>query len=127
MLEVAERLRKDKIPSDAVYLDIDYQVKNRPFTINTQTFPDMPGMVKTLHDEKFHVVAITDPHIAYLPGKDYAPFNSGTAGDEFVKNPDGTVYRGEGVAGAERVSGVYAGRDEGVVGDAVYELYADGD
>ncbi len=95
VLQVAERLRKDKIPSDAVYLDIDYQQKNRPFTINTEAFPDMPGMVKTLHAEKFHVVAITDLHIAYLPGQDYAPFNSGTAGDDFVKNSDGTTYVGK--------------------------------
>jgi alpha-glucosidase len=95
VLQVAEQLRKDRIPSDAVYLDIDYQVKNRPFTINSQAFPDMPGMVKTLHAEKFHVVAITDLHIAYLPGQDYPPFNSGVAGDEFVKNPDGTVYVGK--------------------------------
>jgi alpha-glucosidase len=95
VLEVAERLRKDKIPSDAVYLDIDYQDRNRPFTINTKAFPDMPGMVKTLHAENFHVVAITDLHIAYLPGQDYAPFNSGVAGDEFVKNADGSVYVGK--------------------------------
>ncbi len=95
VLQVAERLRKDKIPSDAVYLDIDYQQKNRPFTINTEAFPDMPGMVKTLHAEKFHVVAITDLHIAYLPGQDYAPFYSGTAGDDFVKNSDGTTYVGK--------------------------------
>jgi alpha-glucosidase len=95
VLEVAEQLRKDRIPSDAVYLDIDYQVKNRPFTINTAAFPDMPEMVKTLHAEKFHVVAITDLHIAYLPGQDYPPFSSGVAGDEFVKNPDGTVFVGK--------------------------------
>ncbi len=95
VLEVAERLRKDRIPSDAIYLDIDYQNKNRPFTINTQAFPDIPGMVKTLHEQKFHVVAITDLHIAYLPGQDYAPFNSGMAGDDFVKNPDGSVYVGK--------------------------------
>ena len=69
---MAERLRKDKIPSDAVYLDIDYQEKNRPFTIDTSAFPDMAAMVKTLHAENFHVVAITDLHIAYLPGQDYA-------------------------------------------------------
>ena len=95
VLQVAERLRKDKIPSDALYLDIDYQEKNRPFTIDTTAYPDMPEMVKTLHAEKLHVVVITDLHIAYLPGQDYAPFNSGTAGDEFVKNSDGTDYVGK--------------------------------
>lgn len=94
VLQVAARLRKDRIPTDAIYLDIDYQEKNRPFTINKTAFPDMPGMVKALHDEGFHVVAITDLHIADLPGQTYAPFNSGVAGDHFVKNPDGSVYVG---------------------------------
>ena len=94
VLEVAERLRKDKIPSDAIYLDIDYQEKNRPFTINAAAFPDMPAMVQTLHAENFHVVAITDLHIADLPGQNYAAFDSGVAGDHFVKNPDGSLYVG---------------------------------
>jgi len=94
VLEVAGRLRADKIPSDAVYLDVDYQEKNRPFTVNTATFPDMSGMVATLHREMFHVVAITDLHIADLPNQGYAPFDSGMAGDHFVKNPDGSVFVG---------------------------------
>jgi alpha-glucosidase len=94
VLEVAERLRKDKIPSDAIYLDIDYQVKNRPFTIDTTAFPDMPGMIKSLHQDGFHVVAITDLHIAHLPNQNYAPYDSGSAGDHFLKNPGGSQYVG---------------------------------
>ena len=94
VLEVANRLRQDKIPADAIYLDIDYQEKNRPFTVNKETFPDLPGMVAKLHQEKFHVVAITDLHIADLPGQHYAPFDSGMAGNQFVKNADGSVYVG---------------------------------
>ena len=94
VLEVAARLRADRIPADAVYLDIDYQQKNRPFTIDTSAFPDMAGMVRDLHAEDMHVVAITDLHIAHLPGADYAAYDSGMAGDHFVKNPDGTPYVG---------------------------------
>jgi alpha-glucosidase len=94
VLEVAERMRQDKIPSDAIYLDIDYQIKNRPFTINTTAFPDMPGMIKSLHQDNFHVVAITDLHIAHLPNQNYAPYDSGTAGGHFLKNPDGSQYVG---------------------------------
>jgi len=94
VLEVANRLRADKIPSDAVYLDVDYQQKKRPFTVDTASFPDMPGLVKSLHDEQFHVVAITDLHIADLPHQGYAPYDSGTAGDHFVKNPDGSIFVG---------------------------------
>jgi len=31
--------RDKKIPVDALYLDIDYQDKNTPFTINRKEFP----------------------------------------------------------------------------------------
>jgi alpha-glucosidase len=94
VLEVAKRLRADSIPADAIYLDIDFQEKNRPFTVNTIAFPDFSGMIAQLHTENFHVVAITDLHIANLAGHSYYPYESGIAGDHFVKNPDGTVYTG---------------------------------
>ena len=94
VLEVASRLRSDKIPADAIYLDIDYQFKNRPFTVDSTAFPDLPGMVTTLHNEKLHVVAITDLHIPTLPGQAYGPFDSGIAGDHFVKNPHGKLFVG---------------------------------
>jgi alpha-glucosidase len=94
VLEVANRLRADHIPADAVFLDIDFQEKNRPFTVNQATFPDLAGAVAKLHAANFHVVAITDLHIANLPGQGYLPYETGIAGDHFVKNPDGTVYTG---------------------------------
>lgn len=94
VLEVANHLRADRIPADAIYLDIGFQDKNRPFTVNHDLFPDFPGMIAQLKAENFHVVAITDLHIAKLPGRHYAPYDSGIAGDHFVKNPDGSVYTG---------------------------------
>ena len=92
--EVADRLRADHIPADAVYLDIDFQEKNRPFTINTTNYPDFPGMVAALRRKQFHLVVITDLHIADLPNAGYVPFDTGTAGDHFVKNADGSTYTG---------------------------------
>jgi len=94
VLEVANRLRADHIPTDAIYLDIDFQEKNRPFTINTTAFPNFAEMVKQLREKDFHVVTITDLHIANLPGTNYKPFDSGIAGNHFVKNPDGSIYTG---------------------------------
>jgi alpha-glucosidase len=94
VLEVAGRLRADHIPADAIYLDIGFQEKNRPFTVDTGRFPDFKGMIKQLRAENFHVVAITDLHIANLPNQHYAPYDSGMAGDHFVKNPDGSVFTG---------------------------------
>lgn len=94
VLEVAKRFRTDHIPADAIYLDIGYQYKNRPFTVDTTLFPDFSGMIATLKAENFHVVAIADLHIAKAPNQNYYPYDSGMAGDEFVKNPDGSVYTG---------------------------------
>ncbi len=94
VLQVAARLRADHIPADAIYLDIGYQDHNRPFTVDTKAFPDFSGMINELQKEDFHVVAITDLHIAKYPGHSYYPYDSGMAGDHFVKNPDGSVYTG---------------------------------
>ena len=94
VLEVANRLRADRIPADAIYLDIDFQHKNRPFTVDQKAFPDLRGMIAQMKAKHFHLVMITDLHIADCPGSDYAPYDSGLAGDHFVKNPDGSVYVG---------------------------------
>jgi alpha-glucosidase len=83
--QIAARFRADHIPADVLWLDIDYQEKNRPFTINQDAFPDFAGMVRELADEHFHLVTITDLHVAYLPGQNYAPYDTGKAGDHFVK------------------------------------------
>jgi alpha-glucosidase len=92
--EIANRLRADKIPSDVVYLDIDYQDRNRPFTVNPKTFPNFPGLVSDLRKQHFHLVNITDLHIAHAVNQGYAPYDSGHATDQFVKNPDGSEFVG---------------------------------
>ena len=93
--EVADRLRRDRIPTDVLWLDIDFQHKNWPFTVNNEAFPDFKGMVRKLAEQQFKLVVITDLHIARQPGVGYSPYDSGVAGDHFVKNPDGSVYVGE--------------------------------
>ena len=92
--EIANRLRADHIPADAIYLDIDYQDHNRPFTVDTAKFPHFSQMIKDLAARNFHTVLITDLHIARLPNAGYTPYDSGLTGDHFVKNPDGTTYVG---------------------------------
>jgi alpha-glucosidase len=93
--EIAQRLRKDRIPSDVLWLDIDFQHENWPFTVNQTAFPDFRGMVKDLARDQFKVVVITDLHVARQPNVGYAPYDTGLAGDHFVKNPDGSVYVGK--------------------------------
>jgi alpha-glucosidase len=93
--EIANHLRADKIPSDAIYLDIDFQQDHRPFTVDTQSFPHFGQMIADLRQQEFHVVAITDLHIADLPSSGYLPYDSGVSGNHFVKNADGSLYVGE--------------------------------
>jgi alpha-glucosidase len=92
---VAGRLRSERIPADVIWLDIDFQKANRPFTTNPQTFADMPALAADLKRENLRLVAITDLHIAHAPHQDYPPYDSGAAGDHFVKRSDGSVYVGE--------------------------------
>ena len=94
LLDVEHRLRADRIPSDVLWLDIDFQKNNMPFTVDPDRFPNFPQMVKNLAADNFHLVVITDLHIAKQPGIGYAPYDSGTAGDHFVKLPDGSTYTG---------------------------------
>lgn len=93
--EIAARLRRERIPTDVIWLDIDFQDRNRPFTTHPKTFPDLPQLAADLREDGIRLVAITDLHIARAPGEGYAPFDNGTAGDHFVKRPDGEPLVGK--------------------------------
>jgi len=91
--EIAREFRTRKIPADIIYLDIDYQQNNRPFTVDREKFPNFEGMVKDLKSDGFKIIAITDLHIAKLPG--YKPYDEGITNNFFVANPDGSTYVGK--------------------------------
>jgi alpha-glucosidase len=93
--EVARTLREKKIPADVLYLDIDYQKNNRPFTVDRERFPAFERMIDDLGTRGFKIIAITDLHLAKLPDAGYKPYDEGIAGDHFVRNPDGSPYVGE--------------------------------
>jgi alpha-glucosidase len=90
--EIARLLREKHIPADTIYLDIDYQDKYKVFTVDRERFPTFEQMIHDLRADGFHTILITDLHIKMEPG--YAPYDSGTQADVFVKNPDGTPFLG---------------------------------
>ncbi|MDE2370366.1 MAG: glycoside hydrolase family 31 protein [Burkholderiales bacterium] len=92
---IAAGLRDHRIPADAIYLDIGYQDRNRPFTVDRSAFPDLPRLVAELGAQGLRLVLITDLHIAHAPGQGYAPYDSGEAADAFVKRPDGSEFVGK--------------------------------
>jgi len=91
---IASKLRSERIPADVIWLDIDFQLKDRPFTVDPERFPTFDKMIQDLKAEHLRTVVITDLHIAHLPNAGYKPYDEGVAGDHFVKNPDGSTYVG---------------------------------
>jgi alpha-glucosidase len=89
---IADRLRSDRIPADVIWMDIDYQDRDRPFTVNKSAFPDLKKLNSDINAKGIRLVAITDLHVAYLPNQGSAPFDSGMAGHHFVRKADGSLY-----------------------------------
>ena len=92
---IAARLRAERLPADVIWLDLAYQDRNRPFTVDAAAFPDLAGLAGELHGAGLRLVAITDLHLARAAGQDYAPYDSGAAGDHFVRRADGSEFVGE--------------------------------
>jgi alpha-glucosidase len=90
--EIAAEFRRRKIPADVIWLDIDYQKNHAVFTVDREHYPHFEGMIQDLAKDGFKTVLITDLHIKKEPG--YRPYDEGMAKDEFVKNPDGSVFVG---------------------------------
>jgi alpha-glucosidase len=87
---IARNFRERRIPADVIWLDIHYLDGYNPFTWDRDRFPDPPRLVHDLRQDGFRMVTIVDAHPKKQVG--YAPYDTGLAGDHFVKNPDGTVY-----------------------------------
>ena len=89
---LADTFRQKQVPADGIWLDIHYMKDYQPFTWNHDRFPNPQKMISDLRAQGFHLVTILDGHPPALKG--YAPYDSGIAGDDFVKLPDGKVYEG---------------------------------
>jgi alpha-glucosidase len=87
---IADTLRVRRIPADTIWFDIHYLDSYKPFTWDRERFPDPAGLIRDLRAQGLRAVTIVDPHPKKEVG--YAPYDTGLAGDHFVKNPDGSVY-----------------------------------
>lgn len=86
--EIADGFRKNKIPADVIYLDIDYMDDYRVFTWNKERFPDPKRMIGELRKDGFRTVLIIDPGIKV--DEKYSVYADGKRLGMFVKNPDGS-------------------------------------
>ena len=92
VMEVADLLRKHLIPSDVIWMDIDYMDGYRIFTFDPDGFPNPRRLNDYLHQQHFKSVYMIDPGVKAEKG--YFVDDQGRAGDYFVKTADGKLFEG---------------------------------
>ncbi len=91
--EIANEFRKQRIPCDAIYLDIDYMDGFRCFTWDKNHFPDPKRMIAELEEEGFKTVVMIDPGIKI--DRDYWVYTEALENDYFCKRGDGPLMHGK--------------------------------
>lgn len=86
---VAEEYRKNNIPIDMVYMDIDYMQDYKDFTVN-QSFPDFKAFVDEMKEKKIHLIPIIDAGVKIEEG--YDVYEEGVRENMFCKKEDGTDF-----------------------------------
>lgn len=88
--EVVENHKKNGIPLDAVYMDIDYMDHYKDFTVNTEEFPDFPAFVEEMKAQNIHLVPIIDAAVKIEEGYDIC--EEGVKNNYFCKDIDGNDF-----------------------------------
>ncbi len=92
VLDTVATMRKNRLPIDAVHMDIDYMQNFRVFTFNHDRFPDPKALTEKLAVQNNTPIPILAPGATPDPG--YSVYDQGMAQGHFAKNPDGSVYEG---------------------------------
>ena len=90
--EIADLLRRHRIPSDVIWMDIHYMDAYKIFTFHPKEFSDPKGLNDYLHERNFKTVYMIDPGVKVEEG--YFVDDQGTAGDYWVKDREGKPYVG---------------------------------
>ena len=81
------------IPLETMWTDIDYMDLRKVFTLDPERFPleKVQELVTHLHDNDQHYIMMQDPAVAY---QNYPPFLNGVNDGAFLKNSNGSVFKG---------------------------------
>lgn len=88
--EVAEGHRKNHLPLDSIYLDIDYMERYKDFTIDRERFPDFEGLVEDMKAQNIRLVPIIDAGVKVEKG--YPVYEEGVEKGYFCKDKDGKEF-----------------------------------
>ncbi len=90
--DVTTRMRKERIPCDSIYLDIDYMDGFRCFTWDKERFPKPKRMIQDLKKQGFKTVVIIDPGIKI--DHHYPVFKEALEKGYFCRRKDGPFATG---------------------------------
>jgi alpha-glucosidase len=91
--ELAANLRREEVPCDVLWLDIDYMDGFRVFTWDDERFPDPVSLMRLLEDKKFRIITIIDPGVKSERG--YRVYDEGRERGHFCLNASGEIYEGQ--------------------------------
>ncbi|MDP0499812.1 MAG: glycoside hydrolase family 31 protein [Verrucomicrobiota bacterium JB022] len=91
--EIADELRQRRLPTDVIWMDIDYMDGFRVFTFDPTGFPEPHAVNRYLHEHNFKAVWMIDPGIKVDP--DYFIYEAGTEGDMWVQDAFGQPFVGD--------------------------------
>ena len=92
VLDTVRIMRENRLPIDAVHMDIDYMDGFRVFTFHKDRFSDPKGLTEKLAQQKIKPITIIDPGVKLDPG--YFVYDEGVEQGHFVQNPGGSIYEG---------------------------------
>ena len=84
---IAAGYRERGLPLSALHLDIDHYDAHQVFTVDRESFPDLPGLAEELRADGVRLVSIVDPAVKAERGN--AVYDSGRAADAFVRDARG--------------------------------------
>ncbi|WP_369381034.1 TIM-barrel domain-containing protein [Streptomyces sp. cg36] len=84
--------REHGLPLSALHLDIDHYDAHQVFTVDRESFPDLPRLAKDLAEDGVRLVSIVDPAVKARRGN--AVYEGGLAAGAFVRDARGEEVRG---------------------------------
>lgn len=88
--EVADGYRKNHIPMDMIYMDIDYMQDFKDFTLNEENFHDFPEFVQEMKDQNIRLIPIIDAGVKVEEG--YPVYEEGVEHRYFCQREDGSDF-----------------------------------
>lgn len=87
---MAENYRKNHLPIDMIYMDIDYMEEYKDFTVNQEEFGEFSAFVEAMKEKNIRLVPIIDAGVKIEEG--YPVYEEGIAQGYFCVREDKTPF-----------------------------------